>query len=149
MTAKPYITYPEKAATSTSGGATPGTVTPLIYVSEPGKVSFGVLNFVPGLVRSLHHHNTWELIIIDGSSKGPGYVFYDNTWWRADVGSAVFIPPGYPHAWSSGNDNGFKMLWIYGDTREEAGRVYDADARHFPSITPEAEEKARVWTKET
>lgn len=147
MTAKPYITYPEEAEPSPAGGATASAVAPLIYVSEPGKVSFGVLNFVPGLVRSLHHHNTWELIIIDGSSKGPGYVFFDDTWWRADVGSAVFIPEGYSHAWSSGNDSGFKMLWIYGGTRKEAGRVYDADAERFSPITPEAERKARVWAK--
>ena len=50
MTAKPYITYPEEVKPSPAGGVTAGAVTPLIYVSEPGKVSFGVLNFVPGLV---------------------------------------------------------------------------------------------------
>ncbi len=48
--------------------------------------------------------------MVDSSSEGPGYIFFDSHWWRVDVGATAFIPKGYPHAWSSGNNNGFKML---------------------------------------
>jgi hypothetical protein len=107
MSDKPYIAYPPTAAMPLPNSAT--------YVSEPGKVSFGVQNFPPYYVRSLHRHNLWELIIIDGSSEGPGYVFFDGKWWRVLPGSGVFVPKGYAHSWSSGK-NRFKMLWVYGGT---------------------------------
>ncbi len=145
MGARPYIVYP--------GATKPAEVVQAelvarTYISELGKVSFGVNDFVPGLFRPLHHHHTWELIIIDNSSEGSGYTFFDGHWWRAEPGSGVFIPKGYPHAWSSGNDKGFKMLWVYGGSREEAGRIWDVELEGSHPITPEEERNALDWTAE-
>ena len=141
MDAKPYIVYPDTAnsAASLEGGVVSK------YISEPGQVSFGVVDFTLGLFRTLHHHYTWELIIIDNSSEGPGYTFFDGHWWRVDPGSAVFVPKGYSHAWSSGNNNGFKMLWVYGGTREEAGRVLEESFESAKPITLEEERNAPRW----
>lgn len=144
MDFRPYIVYP----TSESVEAHQiGAVVAKCYINEPGQVSFGVIDYVPGWFIALHHH-TWELIIIDSSSEGPGYTFFDGHWWRADPGSGVFLPKGCPHAWSSGNEKGFKMLWIYGGSPEEAGRVYDADPETFQAITPEEKRSALIWTAE-
>ena len=141
MSAKPYIVYPDTAnsAVSPEGGVVNK------YISEPDQVSFGVIDFAPGLFRALHHHHTWELIIVDNSSEGPGYTFFDGHWWRVDPGGAVFVPKGCSHAWSSGKNNGFKMLWVYGGTREEAGRVWEESFETARPITPEEERNAPRW----
>lgn len=114
------------------------------YIDEPGQVSFGVKDYTPGRFVSPHHHRTWELIIIDGSSEGPGYTFFDGYWWRVDPGSGVLIPKGYPNAWSAGSNRGFKMLWVYGGSLEEADRIIDVNTQDFHAITPEEEREALV-----
>ena len=146
MDTRPYITY--TSAIDTIEVQQIGEVVAKCYVNEPGQVSFGVIDYVPGWLIALHHHYTWELIIIDNSSEGPGYTFFDSRWWRADPGSGVYIPKGYPHAWSAGNDHGFKMLWIYGGSDEEASRVYDCDYREFQPITPNQESDCPIWSTE-
>ena len=143
---RPYITYP--SATSTVEMRQMGEVAQKYYVNEPSQVSFGVIDYIPGWFIALHSHQTWELIIIDSSSEGPGYTFFNGCWWRAAPGSAVFIPKTYPHAWSSGNEKGFKMLWIYGGSHQEAGRTYHVDPEAFKPITPAEERKAPIWTSE-
>ena len=147
MSAKPYIVYPDNFEVLRE--AELGERISKRFINEPGQVSFGVVDFVPGWFVAPHHHQTWELIIIDGSSEGPGYTFFDGHWWRADPGCGVFLPKGSTHCWSSGNKKGFKMLWIYPGSHEEAGRIYDADPETFRAITPEEEKNALVWTKET
>ena len=146
MDIRPYITYP--SATDTVEVHQIGEVVTKCYVNEPSQVSFGVIDYVPGWFIALHSHETWELIIIDSSSEGPGYTFFDGHWWRAAPGSAVFIPKTHPHAWSSGNEKGFKMLWIYGGSHQEAGRTYHVDPEAFKPITPAEEGKALTWTSE-
>jgi len=143
---RPYITYP--SATGTVKVRQTEAVVQKCYVNEPGQVSFGVIDYVPGWFIALHSHGTWELIIIDSSSEGPGYTFFDGRWWKAAPGSAIFIPRTYPHAWSSGNEKGFKMLWIYGGSHREAGRTYHVDPEAFKPITPAEERKAPIWTPE-
>src|ERR1039457_3775599 len=97
MTIQPFSTYP----------GSPAEVLQVVevvsktYVNEPGQVSFGTIDYVPGWHVSLHHHNVWELILIDGGSAGAGFVMFGGRWWRAEPGSAVFVPKNYPHAWSS------------------------------------------------
>jgi len=140
---RPYITYSNKDKRAEVQQV--GPVVSTCYVNEPGQVSFGVIDYVPGWFIALHHHHTWELIIIDSSSAGPGYTFFEGHWWRAEPGSGVFIPRECPHAWSSGNIKGFKMLWIYGGSHEEAGRVYDADPETFQPITQQEEKNAFMW----
>ncbi len=139
MADKPYIAYPGTKAASSSKEIAPTTL-----VSEPGKVSYGINDFKPGDFRTLHHHDRWELIIVDGSSAGPGFVFFDGKWWRAEPGSGTFVPPGYPHAWSAGS-KGFRMLWVYGGSREEAGRHFHIEPITDKAITPEAEKNAPLW----
>ena len=119
-----------------------------LFVNEPGKVCYGTADFVPGWSVSLHTHNTWELILVGGESEGPGYVFFDDQWWRADPGSALFVPQGFVHAWSAGSHNGFKMLWVYQGSVQEAGRNWVEDYRPSPLISPEEEKRAPVWTPE-
>lgn len=143
MTAKPYITYP-KPQTPGSGKEVPGET----FIDEPGKACCGANDFTPGLCRALHGHHTWELVIVDGSSEGPGYVQFDGRWWRVDPGAAVFIPKLYPHAWSSGNTRGFRMLYVYGGSRGEAGRVWYVPADQGIPISPEEEKTAQTWTRE-
>jgi quercetin dioxygenase-like cupin family protein len=140
---QPYIIYPSGGQQVEAGQLNEVVVTR--YIDEPGQVSFGTIDYVPGWHIALHHHNTWELIIIDGSSAGPGYTFFDGRWWRADPGSGVFVPRGYPHAWSCGNSKGFKMLWVYGDSATKAGRAYDTDPDSFRAITEEQEDGAGIW----
>ena len=147
MDGRPYITYP--GITGSAEVQQVGEVVARCYINEPGEVSFGVIDYVPEWFIALHHHHTWELIIIDSSSEGSGYTFFEGQWWRADPGSAVFLPKGCPHAWSSGNDKGFKMLWVYGGAHEEAGRVYDTDPQTFQPITRDEERNAPIWTAET
>lgn len=146
MHARPYIVYPETACPVESGQL--GAVVNRCFINEPGQVSFGVIDYVPGWYIALHHHHTWELIIIDKSSEGPGYAFFDGHWWCADPGSGVFLPKGVPHAWSAGREKGFKMLWIYGGSHEEAGRIYDVDPRAFMPITPDDEDTTLRWTSD-
>ncbi len=146
MSTKPYIIYPDTARPVEVGKL--GAVNIMCYVNEPGQVSFGVIDYVPGWFIATHHHHMWELIIVDNSSEGPGYTFFDGRWWRADPGSGVFLPKGVPHAWSAGNQHGFKMLWIYGGSLEEAGRIYDTDPATFQPITQEQECAASIWTPE-
>ena len=143
MNQRPYLIYPSQGAQVEAGQV--GDVVVTRYVDEPGQVSFGVIDYVPGWRIALHHHNSWELIIIDGSSQGPGYTLFDGHWWRAEPGCAVFVPEGCPHAWSSGNSKGFKMLWVYGDSPTKAGRVYDTDPASFQAITEEQENGAGIW----
>ena len=142
MVKHPFITYPSKAAAVQQVG----DVISKTFVNEPGQVSFGTIDYVPGWRISLHHHNTWELIIIDSSSAGPGFVMFDSRWWRAEPGSAVFVPAGFPHAWSSGNQKGFKMLWVYGGAQQEAGRTYDVAPEAFRAISRDEESRATIWT---
>jgi len=144
MNTRPYIVYPDMAKIVELAG----TAVVKSYINEPGQVSFGVIDYVPGWFIALHHHQTWELIIIDNSSEGPGYTFFDGHWWQADPGSGIFFPKGCPHAWSAGNDKGFKMLWIYGDSHEKAGRIYEGDAQTFQPITLDEEKSALLWTAE-
>ena len=141
---KPYIAYADKAKVVDE--ASIGRVVLKICVDELGQVCFGIIDYVPGWFIPLHRHDRWELILVDSSSEGPGYVFFDEQWWRADPGCGVFVPKGCPHAWSSGNKNGFKMLYVYGGSREEAGRVWHKDPETFQPITPEQERNACVWT---
>ncbi len=141
MNTKPYITYSSRPLETQQIDS----VISKCYVNEAGQVSFGVIDYVPGWFIALHHHHTWELILIDSSSAGPGYIFFGGQWWRAEPGSAVFIPKGFPHAWSSGNDKGFKMLWIYEGSHEEAGRLYDVDPQTFRPITQEEEKTALAF----
>jgi quercetin dioxygenase-like cupin family protein len=145
MSDKPYMIYPSTATTHGESGA---KVTSKLFINEPGKVCYGTADFIPGWSVALHTHNTWEIIIVGGESEGPGYVFFDDQWWRADPGSALFVPKGFVHAWSAGNHNGFKMLWIYKGSVEEAGRNWVEDYRPAPLISPEEEEKASVWAPE-
>ena len=146
MSIRPYISYPN--ATELVDVFQMGTIVAKRYINEPGQVSFGVIDYVPGWFLALHHHTIWELIIIDSSSEGPGYTMFDGRWWVANPGSGVFFPKGYPHAWSSGNKNGFKMLWVYGGAGREVARSWDTDPQSFLPITPEEEEKATAWTPE-
>ncbi len=146
MDDRPYITYP--GITGSAEVQQVGEVVDRCYIDELGEVSFGVIDYVPGWFIALHHHHTWELIIIDSSSEDSGYTFFEGQWWRADPGSAVFLPKGCPHAWSSGNNKGFKMLWVYGRGHEEAVRVYDADPQTFQPITRDEERNAPIWTAE-
>lgn len=141
MRDEPYIVYPSTAspAVSPEGGSV------YTYISEQNLVSFGVVDFVSGTSFRLHYHNTWEIIIVDNSSEGPGYTNFNGKWWMVDPGAAVFIPKGYPHSWSCGNNNVFKMLWIYGGTREEAGRFWEDDNKTTMLITPEEERLAVRW----
>ena len=130
MKKEPYITYSSTPLEIEHINA----IVSNRYINESRQVSFGVIDYIPGWVLALHHHYTWDLIIIDSSSNGPGYVSFKGCWWKAEPGSAVFIPKGFPHAWSSGNKKGFKMLWIYGGSVEEAGRLYDINPKLFKPI---------------
>ena len=141
MNKEPCITYPSKPLVIQRID----NVINKCFINENKQVSFGVIDYVPGWFIALHHHHTWELIIIDSSSAGSGYVLFRGCWWQAEPGSAVFIPKGFPHAWSSGNKKGFKMLWIYGGSHQEAGRLYDIDPQFFQPITREEEKKALTW----
>jgi len=119
-----------------------------LFINEPGKVCFGTVDFVPGWSVAMHTHDTWEIIIVGGESEYPGYVFFYDQWWRADPGSALFVPKGLVHGWSAGNYTGFKMLWLYQGSITEAGRNWVEDYRHSPIISQEEEESALVWTPE-
>lgn len=145
-TAKPCVSYPDIAKPlEVDQFRIPFN---LCYINEPGKLSFGVKDYAPGVFIPLHHHHTWELIVIDFISEGPGYILFDGAWWRADPGTAVFIPRGYPNAWSAGRKS-FRMLWLYGGCLEEAGRVIDADPATMHAITLEEERTAlppERWT---
>jgi quercetin dioxygenase-like cupin family protein len=98
LTSRPYITYPKPARPA----AKRGELETVTFVNEPGMVSFGVNDFLPGMFRPLHGHYTWEVIIVGDKSDGPGYVRFDGRWWRVDPGASVFVPKGYTHAWSAG-----------------------------------------------
>ena len=73
MDQQPYIIYPSEVKQVEAGRV--GEVINTCYIDEPGQVSFGVIDYVPGWRIPLHHHTTWELIIIDKSSAAPGYTF--------------------------------------------------------------------------
>ncbi len=94
MSEKPYVVYSEGAIFENPTSS----VSPKVFITEPGTVSFGTLDFPLHYVRALHRHRTWELIILDNNSEGPGYVFFDKHWWRVLPGSGVFVPKGYSHA---------------------------------------------------
>jgi quercetin dioxygenase-like cupin family protein len=147
MTDRPYIVYPDTAKLISEAGLEQIVIKG--YINEPGLLSFGTVDFVPGWFVAPHSHHTWELIIVGDSSEGPGYTFFDGHWWRVKPGSCVFVPKGYTHCWSAGNKKGFKMLWIYPASHEAAGRVWDGDPKTFRAITPEEESNALVWTEET
>jgi quercetin dioxygenase-like cupin family protein len=147
MTDRPYIVYPDTAELIQEAGLEQIAIKG--YIDEPGLLSFGTIDFVPGWFISPHSHYTWELIIVGASSEGPGYTFFDSHWWRVDPGGCLFVPKGYPHCWSAGNEKGFKMLWIYPAAHEEADRIWDGDPKTFRAITPEEERKALVWTEKT
>jgi quercetin dioxygenase-like cupin family protein len=141
MRSGPYITYSSKPLSTQQLG----DVVIKAYVNEAGQVSFGVIDYVPGWNIPVHRHNTWELIIIDASSPNAGFVLFDSRWWRAEPGSSVFVPKGFPHAWSSGNDKGFKMLWVYGGAHEEAGRMYEGNPKAFKPISRSEEMASTMW----
>jgi len=144
--AKPFISYENVAKPLEVSDL--GVPFNLCYLNEPGKVSFGIKDYATGLSIPLHHHHTWEIIVIDYISEGPGYIFFDREWWRSDPGTAVFIPSEYPNAWSAGKRS-FRMLWIYGGCLEETGRVLDIDTRANQAITPEEEVFAsppEIWS---
>ena len=94
MNTKPYVTYSARPLETQQIGS----VVSKCHINEAGQVSFGVTDYVPGWFIALHHHHTWELILIDSRSAGPGYTFFSGQWWRAEPGSAVFIPKGFSHA---------------------------------------------------
>ena len=146
MNQQPYIIYPSEGKQVEAGRV--GEVINTCYIDEPGQVSFGVIDYVPGWRIPLHHHTTWELIIIDKSSAAPGYTFFNGRWWRAEPGCGVFLPMGHPHAWSCSNGKGFKMLWVYGDSAEKAGRVYDCEPASFQAITEEQEKNSIIWSSQ-
>ncbi len=146
MNQQPYIIYPSEGKQVEAGRV--GEVVNTCYIDEPGQVSFGVIDYVTGWRIPLHHHTTWELIIIDKSSAAPGYTLFDGRWWRAEPGCGVFLPKGYSHAWSCGNSKGFKMLWVYGESAEKAGRIYDCDPASFQAITEEQEKNASIWSSQ-
>ena len=79
MDAKPYIVYPEMAEVI---GEKLGQLLPKCFVNEPGQVSYGIVDFVPGRSLALHTHHTWELILVDRSSKAPGFTRFAGHWWR-------------------------------------------------------------------
>lgn len=144
MSEHPYIVYPHTARAVEAGQL--ADVVNMCYINEPRQVSFGVIDYVPGWAIATHHHRTWEVIIVDKSSPGPGFTWFDGCWWRAEPGCGVFLPRGVPHAWSAGNRQGFKMLWLYGGSHEEAGRLFDVDPRSFKAITSEEERAAQIWS---
>jgi quercetin dioxygenase-like cupin family protein len=143
MNQLPYIVYPGIRPPALAKEI--GPVLSQIYINEPGQISFSTIDYIPGWHIAPHRHDIWELIIIDKSSPQAGFVFLDGRWWRAEPGSAVFVPRNYPHAWSSSNDGGFKMLGVYGGSIEEAGRRYDVDPKKFLGITREEERQAALW----
>ena len=145
MNEQPYMIYPGTAKEHGEPGV---KVISKLFINEPGKVCYGTVDFVPGWSVALHSHDTWELIIVGGESEGPGYVFFNDQWWRADPGSALFVPKGFVHGWSAGNYNGFTMLWIYEGSVAEAGRNWVKDYRTSPLISPEEEKDALGWTPE-
>jgi len=145
MKDSPYMVYPATAKTHAEPGV---KVVSKLFVNEMDRVCYGTVDFVPGWSVALHSHNTWELIIVGGESEGPGYVFFYDQWWRADPGSTLFVPKGFVHGWSAGNNNGFKMLWVYEGSVEQAGRNWVNDYRPSPLISPEEENDALVWTPE-
>ena len=144
MNNQPYIVSPGISAAIKEERI--GELFTRLYIDKPSQLSFGIIDFVPKTAVSLHIHNTWELVLVDSISEGPGYVFFDGNWWQAAPGCGVYMPKGHPHAWSAGNNNGFKMLYIYGGSREEAGRVWTEEAKTFQPITTEEERKAILWT---
>ena len=144
MNNKPYITYPSRPLEVQQIDS----VLSKCYINEAGQISFGVIDCAPGWFIALHHHYIWGLIIIDSSSAGPGYTLFKGRWWRVDPGNSVFLPKGCPYAWSSGNDNGFKMLWFFGGAYEEAGPVYDVNPQASQPITRDEERNAPSWTAE-
>ena len=75
MEARPYIKSPKPYQPGATGEV---SGTPLI--NEPGQVSLGINDFKPGLFRALHGHHTWELVLVDSSSEGPGYIYFDGRW---------------------------------------------------------------------
>ena len=141
MSERAYVVYPERAIFENPAA----DVSPKVFINEPGTVSFGTIDFPMHYIRALHRHKTWELIILDNSSEGPGYVFFDDLWWRVLPGSGVFVPKGLSHAWSSGA-NRFKMLWVYGGSRKEAGRILDVPEGTMQPISADEEKKARIWS---
>jgi hypothetical protein len=143
VTQRPYIAYPKRPKHD-PGMTVPGET----LINEPGKACFGANDFAPGLFRPLHGHHTWELVVVDGSSEGPGYIFFDGRWWRVDLGAAVFVPAKQPHAWSSGNTRGFRMLYLYGGSKEEAGRIWYGNPEEAKCISPKEEANAPAWTPE-
>ena len=145
MNEQPYMIYSD---TVTEHGEPEVEVISKLFINEPGKVCFGTVDFVPGWSVALHTHDTWEIIIVGGESEGPGYVFFHDQWWRADPGSALFVPKGFVHGWAAGNYNGFKMLWLYQGSVAEAGRNWVEDYRHSSIISPVEEKNALVWTPE-
>jgi len=145
MNEQPYMIYPDTATVHGEPGV---EVVSKLFINESQQVCFGTVDFVPGWSVALHSHDTWEIIIVGGESEGPGYVFFHDQWWRADPGSALFVPKGFVHGWSAGNYNGFKMLWLYRGTVTEAGRNWVEDYRPSSIISPEEEKNALVWTTE-
>jgi hypothetical protein len=91
----------------------------------------------------------WELVLVDSSSEGPDYIYFDGLWWRANPGVAVFVPKESAHSWSSGNMTGFRMIWIYGGAREEAGRIWYVKPEEGKCISPEEKRNAPIWTPES
>ena len=144
MNAKPYIISRETATPVEQGQL--GNVVNMCFINAPGQVSFGDIDYVPGWFIALHHHHTWELIIVDNSSEGPGYTFFDGRWWRANPGSGIFFPKNFPHAWSAANNTSFKMLWVYGGSHEEADRIFDVDPECFSPISSGEEAETLVWS---
>jgi len=145
MVSHPYVVSPD---TAENLGENLGELVARCFINEPGEVSFGTADFVPGRALALHHHHTWELIIVDPVSEGPGFTRFGGQWWRVDPGSAVFLPKGYPHAWSAGSEKSFLMLWVYAGSFQEAGREWHEDNSLSHAITPEEEKNALVWTPE-
>ena len=125
-----------------------GSIVNLGFVNEAGQVSSGQIDYQPGMFIAPHRHHTWELILVGPGSASAGYVWAQEQWWKAPPGSHVFLPKGMVHAWSCGNQAGFVMLWIYGGSREEAGRIYVGDPEAFRPITAEQQREARIWQPE-
>jgi quercetin dioxygenase-like cupin family protein len=146
MRAETYVVYPHTAKIITEAKV---EVVGRLYINEAGRVCFGSTDFAPRSSVALHSHNSWEVIFVDTGSEGPGFVFFDNKWWRADPGTAVFVPKGLVHGWSAGNSKGFKMLWTYEGSVEEAGRNWAKDHRASQSIGVAEERDATLWVPRT
>ena len=106
-----------------------------IYVEEIGEFCYGVAIFSPREFVPPHYHNLGEIITVDARSDGPGFVFVNGIYRRADPGTTTYIPGGieHTHGWCAG-EKGFIMHFTYPDTADRTGR-YLVERDDFHPIT--------------